>query len=44
MESNKHMQIFVGHMLFYISFLQNCFLTKNYFGFDIVHTDLFSDN
>ena len=38
------MQIFVAYMLFYISFLQNCFLTKNYFGFDIVHFNLLSDN
>ena len=38
------MQIFVGYMLFYISFLQDCFLAQNYFGFDIVHIDLFSDN
>ena len=38
------MQIFVGYMLFYISFLQNNFLAKNYFGFDIVYFDLFSDN
>lgn len=37
------MQIFIGYMLFYISFSQDCFLTQNYFGFDIVHIDLFSD-
>ena len=38
------MQIFVGYMLFYISFLQDNFLAQNYFGFDIVYINLFFDN
>ena len=32
----------IVYMLFDISFLQDCFLNQNYFGFDIVHIDLFS--
>ena len=43
MEINKYMQIFAAYMLFHISFLQDYFLIQNYFGFDIVHIDLFFD-
>ena len=37
------MQIFATYMLLYISFSQDCFLAQNYFGFDIVYINLFSD-